>query len=226
MKFLHYALEQPIIEKEDLLKFVQQYLEGKLEANMKRETPPDNDAGTPVKTVVYDTFGDLVLQAPNDVVLLFYKGTLQMTYFTKIPDDSNYRKLIPAYERLGELLSKEGIQFAKINLEKNDVPRHGMQSVITGVPTIKMFFSTKKKMPEKFDEAMITPNVLVDWINTHATYIYWMTLNSCWQCICTANKNSMSSSKCNLRSTHFDAQKIKQQFSTEEHKAIDLHDEL
>ncbi len=79
------------------------------------------------------------------------------------------------FDNIGGELKKYGIVFAKINMDLNDTPRHGVYSVITGdtiffvfvtekgYPTIK-YFNRKTRLSESFKEEKLLPGKLLEWI--------------------------------------------------------------
>jgi len=93
---------------ENLKKFVDAFLAGKLEVFMKSEPLPDNDG--PVKVVVAKNFKEIVHQ-DKDVLVEFYA-----------PWCGHCKSLAPIWDELGEKLSDEDVVIANMDATANDVP--------------------------------------------------------------------------------------------------------
>jgi len=155
--FVDYGYEgSQAISKETLTSWFAEYIAGTLLPNMRKESSPEISNGV-VTALTYDTFKTEVIEPKRDAVVMFYV------------EDDNCLRIMSAYEKLASAMSSANILFGKINLDKNDVPRHGIHSVITGYPTIKFFFENKRKSPEIFQEKVITIHGLIDWIHSHAS---------------------------------------------------------
>jgi len=110
---------------ENLHKFAQAVLDGKLEAYMKSEPiPEDNDSG--VRVVVGKNFKDIVNQ-DKDVLVEFYA-----------PWCGHCKKLTPIFDELAEKMAGEDVIIAKMDATANDVPP---LFNVQGFPTL--YFSKK-----------------------------------------------------------------------------------
>jgi len=130
----HYAFdEQTIITETTVNQWIDSYLSGELKPTIKSEPiPATNDE--PVKVVVADSFGDLVLNNDKDVLVEFYA-----------PWCGHCKNLAPIYEDLASSLSSvDTLVITKIDATANDVdPKFNVQ----GFPTIKLFAAGKKDTP-------------------------------------------------------------------------------
>jgi hypothetical protein len=135
-----------------------------------------------VTVLVYDTFKPLVLEAKQDVVVVFYTSKQpNPTRFLINIDDNNCRNVLKFYERIAASLREYHIELAMINMDLNDTPRHGIYSVITGIlqrptvfnflgyPTIK-YFSFRTRLSETFKEEKLIPGKLLAWIHKQSGY--------------------------------------------------------
>jgi len=122
---------------ENLEKFIDNYLGGKLEPYLKSEAIPD-DNSQPVKIVVAKNFDEIVNNADKDVLIEFYA-----------PWCGHCKKLTPIYDELAEKLKDESeITIAKMDATANDVP--GPYNV-RGFPTIYFAPKGDKKNPKQYN---------------------------------------------------------------------------
>ena len=105
---------------ENLKKFAQDVLDGKVEAHMKSEPIPDDDSA-PVKVLVGKNFND-VIDGSKDALIEFYA-----------PWCGHCKSLAPIYDELGEKMEKEDVVIAKMDATANDVPP---QFQVQGFPTL------------------------------------------------------------------------------------------
>lgn len=75
---------------ENLEKFLENYIAGKVKAHLKSEPLPEKNDG-PVKVAVAENFKELVLESPKDVLIEFYA-----------PWCGHCKKLAPTYEEVGK----------------------------------------------------------------------------------------------------------------------------
>jgi len=115
-------------------KFVQDFVDGKVEPSIKSEPIPEKQEG-PVQIVVAKNYDDIVLDDSKDVLIEFYA-----------PWCGHCKALAPKYDILAELYFKEGysdkVIIAKVDATANDVPDE-----IQGFPTIKLYKAGDKSNP-------------------------------------------------------------------------------
>ncbi|XP_074651365.1 protein disulfide-isomerase A3-like [Tubulanus polymorphus] len=121
---------------DNLEKFVQNLLDGKLEPYLKSEpVPEDNDA--PVKVVVAKNFKEIVDDPTKDVLIEFYA-----------PWCGHCKSLEPKYNELAEKLKDEtNIVIAKMDATANDVPP---AYNVRGFPTIYFSPAGSKSEPKQY----------------------------------------------------------------------------
>jgi len=122
------------ITKELIGKFVQQYVDGKVEPSIKSEPIPETQEG-PVQIVVAHNYDEIVLDDSKDVLIEFYA-----------PWCGHCKALAPKYDILAGLYADAGhndkVTIAKVDATLNDVPDE-----IQGFPTIKLYKAGDKKNP-------------------------------------------------------------------------------
>lgn len=94
---------------ENLEKFLENYIAGKVKAHLKSEPVPEKNDG-PVKVAVAENFKELVLDNPKDVLVEFYA-----------PWCGHCKKLAPTYEEVGKTLAGEDVEIVKMDATANDV---------------------------------------------------------------------------------------------------------
>ncbi|XP_033749423.1 protein disulfide-isomerase A3-like [Pecten maximus] len=115
-------------------KFVNDFLEDKLEPYMKSEAVPADNSG-PVKVLVAKNFDEIVTD-DKDALLEFYA-----------PWCGHCKSLEPKYNELGEKVKDiSDIVIAKMDATANDVPS---QYEVRGFPTI--YFKPKGSAPRKYE---------------------------------------------------------------------------
>ncbi|CAH1796208.1 unnamed protein product [Owenia fusiformis] len=118
-------------------KFVNDFLDNKLEPHMKSEAIPDNSENA-VKVAVGKNFADLVDDETKDVLIEFYA-----------PWCGHCKSLEPKYNELAEKLAKEeSIVIAKMDATANDVPP---QYNVKGFPTIYFAPKGNKQNPKQYN---------------------------------------------------------------------------
>ncbi|KAL9098832.1 MAG: hypothetical protein Q9163_005575 [Psora crenata] len=122
--------EKKLTEK-DVGKFVQDFVDGKIEPSVKSEPIPEKQEG-PVQVVVAKNYKEVVLENENDVLLEYYA-----------PWCGHCKALAPQYEELAAMYPASSlITIAKVDATANDVPDE-----IQGFPTIKLFPAGAKSEP-------------------------------------------------------------------------------
>jgi protein disulfide-isomerase A1 len=115
-------------------KFVQDFVDGKIEPSIKSEPIPSTQEG-PVQIVVAKNYDDIVLDDTKDVLIEFYA-----------PWCGHCKALAPKYDILAGLYVDGGfsdkVTIAKVDATLNDVPDE-----IQGFPTIKMYKAGDKSNP-------------------------------------------------------------------------------
>ncbi|KAI9319981.1 thioredoxin-like protein [Dichotomocladium elegans] len=118
------------ITTENIEKFVDDYIEGKIKPTLKSADIPEDNNG-PVKVVVAQQFKDIVLDESKDVFLEVYA-----------PWCGHCKKLSPIWTELGEVVEKSDaankVVIAKMDGTENDVPPEAGFTV-SGFPTIVYF---------------------------------------------------------------------------------------
>lgn len=115
-------------------KFVQEFVDGKVEPSIKSEPIPEKQEG-PVQIVVAKNYDDIVLDDAKDVLIEFYA-----------PWCGHCKALAPKYDILAGLYAEQKfdhlVTIAKVDATANDVPDE-----IQGFPTIKLYKSGDKANP-------------------------------------------------------------------------------
>ncbi|KAL9635458.1 MAG: hypothetical protein Q9164_003444 [Protoblastenia rupestris] len=122
--------EKKLTEKE-VGKFVQDFLDSKIEPSVKSEPIPEKQEG-PVQIVVAKNYKEVVLENENDVLVEFYA-----------PWCGHCKALAPKYDELASLYpATSRVTIAKVDATANDVPDE-----VQGFPTIKLFPAGAKSEP-------------------------------------------------------------------------------
>lgn len=115
-------------------KFVQDFVDGKVEPSIKSEPIPEKQEG-PVQIVVAKNYDSIVLDDSKDVLIEFYA-----------PWCGHCKALAPKYDILAGLYTEQGhsdkVTIAKVDATLNDVPDE-----IEGFPTIKLYKAGDKSNP-------------------------------------------------------------------------------
>ena len=115
-------------------KFVQNFVDGKVEPSIKSEPIPEKQEG-PVQIVVAKNYNDIVLDDAKDVLIEFYA-----------PWCGHCKALAPKYDILAGLYTEQGhadkVTIAKVDATANDVPDE-----VEGFPTIKLYKAGDKSNP-------------------------------------------------------------------------------
>ncbi|MCJ1484686.1 protein disulfide-isomerase precursor [Schaereria dolodes] len=115
------------LSESDVSKFVQDFVDGKVEPSIKSEPVPEKQEG-PVQIVVAHNYQDIVMDEEKDVLLEYYA-----------PWCGHCKALAPKYEELASLYTSnptfaKQVTVAKVDATANDVPEE-----VQGFPTIKLF---------------------------------------------------------------------------------------
>ncbi|KAJ5627584.1 hypothetical protein N7528_005011 [Penicillium herquei] len=145
------------LDAKEVGQFIQDVLDGKIDASIKSEPIPETQEGA-TTVVVGHTYQDIVFDNEKDVLIEFYA-----------PWCGHCKALAPKYEELAALYAdvaeyKDKVVVAKIDATANDVPES-----ITGFPTIKLFPAGKKDEPVEY-EGSRTVEDLVSFIKEHGKY--------------------------------------------------------
>lgn len=170
------------LTEEDVGKFVQDFVDGKVEPSIKSEPIPETQEG-PVEVVVAHNYEDVVINNNKDVLVEFYapwcghcKAYVSSSFSNLMSDpERNEPKLTtpsslaPKYEELGNLYLtnveySERVSITKVDATANDVPDE-----IQGFPTIKIFPAGKKLEPVTYSGSR-TIDDLVAFIKEHGTH--------------------------------------------------------
>lgn len=142
-----YPLDQTkTIDAETVGKFVDDFVDGKLEPSIKSEPIPEKQEG-PVTVVVAKNYKDIVMDDKKDVLLEYYA-----------PWCGHCKSLAPKYEDLAQLFTphSDKVVIAKVDATANDVPDE-----IQGFPTIKLFAAGKKDSPVEYSGARTAEDLAV-----------------------------------------------------------------
>jgi protein disulfide-isomerase A1 len=118
--------------------FLQSFVDGSLEPFLKSEEipTPEQEAASPVKTVVGKNFEDVVFDDSKNVFVEFYA-----------PWCGHCKNLAPTYESLAQKFSAvEDLVIAKVDATANDVPAQ-----VQGFPTLIMYPKGAKNAPVKYE---------------------------------------------------------------------------
>lgn len=130
-----YALQEKF-SVDSLSKFVESFVDGKLEPFMKSEDEPDNE-GAGVKIAVAKNFEKLVTKSEKDILIEFYA-----------PWCGHCKALAPTWDELGNKLKDEpGVDIVKLDATANDIPD---LFTVHGFPTL-FWFPKDTKTPVKYE---------------------------------------------------------------------------
>jgi len=151
---LFYKNPNAVFNAENVRKFAQDYLDGKLKPFIKSEPVPEPNDG-PVTVVVGETFNSLVLDNDKDVLIEFYA-----------PWCGHCKSLAPVYDELGESLKGVStLRIAKIDATANDFPKG--KFAVSGFPTI--YLKTADGAIKKYDGARDVDG-FTTYLSSHVTH--------------------------------------------------------
>ncbi|XP_022244185.1 protein disulfide-isomerase A3-like isoform X3 [Limulus polyphemus] len=139
---------------ENLEKFLQDLVDGKLKPHIKSEPIPEsNDA--PVKVAVGQSFNEIVMNNDKDVLVEFYA-----------PWCGHCKNLAPIYDDLGKKMENEDeVEIVKMDATANDVPPN---FEVHGFPTLYWVPKGKKDKPIKYEGGRELDD-FIKYIAKHAT---------------------------------------------------------
>jgi len=145
------------VNAKDIAQFVQDVIDGKVEASIKSEPIPDTQDG-PVTVVVAHTYQDLVINNDKDVLLEFYA-----------PWCGHCKALAPKYEELAKLYADNPDFASKVTIAKVDATANDVPQSIQGFPTIKLFPAGSKDSPIEYSGSR-TIEDLAEFIKEQGTH--------------------------------------------------------
>jgi len=136
----------------DFEAWIDQYLAGTLQPNVKSEPVPEKNDG-PVKIIVGHTFEEIVMDDSKDVFVEFYA-----------PWCGHCKTLSPKYDELGKMFAgSPDVVIAKVDATANDTPVE-----VQGFPTIKLFPAGNKKNVIEYDGDR-SAKAMYDWLRQKGT---------------------------------------------------------
>ena len=148
------------ITHDDISQFVQDYVDGKVEASIKSEPIPEKQEG-PVQVIVAHNYKDVVIENENDVLVEFYAPWCGhcKAYVSSPPSSLALLMLLcslaPKYEELAAMYpTSSKVTIAKVDATANDVPDE-----IQGFPTIKLFPAGAKTEPLTYSGSRTTEDL-------------------------------------------------------------------
>ena len=134
------------INTKNIIKFYNDYENGKLEIFYKSQDVPKENNGD-VFILVGDTFKKEVIENDKDVMVLFYA-----------PWCDNCKAFFPIYEKIAKKLKEKNpkLLFAKIDATENEIKN----IKITKYPTLKFYVGNKKRTPITYKRNRSEQNII------------------------------------------------------------------
>jgi protein disulfide-isomerase A1 len=123
------------ITHDDISKFVDDFVAGKIAPSIKSEPIPETQEG-PVTVIVAHNYDEIVLDNSKDVLVEFYA-----------PWCGHCKALAPKYEELAALYFNDPDFSKKVTIAKVDATANDVPDEIQGFPTIKLFPAGAKTEP-------------------------------------------------------------------------------
>lgn len=123
------------ITHDDIAKFVDDFVAGKIAPSVKSEPIPETQEG-PVIVIVAHNYDEIVLDNDKDVLVEFYA-----------PWCGHCKALAPKYEELADLYFNNPDFSKKVTIAKVDATANDVPDEIQGFPTIKLFPAGAKTEP-------------------------------------------------------------------------------
>jgi protein disulfide-isomerase A1 len=123
------------ITLDDISKFVDDFVAGKIAPSIKSEPVPETQEG-PVHVIVAHNYEDIVMDNNKDVLVEFYA-----------PWCGHCKALAPKYEELAALYFNDKDFSSKVTIAKVDATANDVPDEIQGFPTIKLFPAGDKLNP-------------------------------------------------------------------------------
>lgn len=121
---------------ENLVKFLTDLKNGRLEPFLKSEPIPESNDG-PVKVAVAKNFDEIVTNSGRDALIEFYA-----------PWCGHCKKLAPVYDELGAKLKDDEVDIVKMDATSNDVPS---TYDVRGFPTLYWSPKNGKSEPIRYE---------------------------------------------------------------------------
>jgi protein disulfide-isomerase A1 len=123
------------ITHDDIAKFVDDFVAGKISPSIKSEPIPESQEG-PVPVIVAHNYDNIVMDNDKDVLVEFYA-----------PWCGHCKALAPKYEELAGLYFNDPDFSKKVTIAKVDATANDVPDEIQGFPTIKLFPAGAKTEP-------------------------------------------------------------------------------
>ncbi|KAI9642259.1 protein disulfide-isomerase precursor [Ciborinia camelliae] len=210
-----YPFDQMIeITESGIGKFVQKFVDGKLEPSIKSEKLPEKQEG-PVTIVVASNYDEVVLDDTKDVLIEYYA-----------PWCGHCKNLAPKYEILAGLYADAGLNdkvtIAKVDSTLNDTPDE-----VTGFPTIKLYKAGDKKNPVEYTGSRTVSDMVkfIKETSTHKVEVAYEEPAAPEAEEPTAEP-AAEQAEAATESVKSDAEEVKETASSKVAEATEAHDEL